>query len=66
MTTTEPLPRVYVTLAEAAQMMAYTSTRTIERKIKAGELEARGTGKGRRVVYASILRHPDFQPSEQH
>lgn len=65
MTITEPLPRVYVTLAEAAEMLAYKSTRTIERKIKAGELEARGDGRGRRVVYASVLRHPDYQAEER-
>ena len=54
------LPRVYVTLAETAQMMGYKSTRSVQRKIKAGELEARGKGKGLRVVYDSVLRHPDY------
>jgi hypothetical protein len=57
---TSELPRIYVTLAETAQMMGYKSTRTVQRKIKAGELEARGKGKGLRVVYASVLRHPDY------
>lgn len=54
------LPRVYVTYEEAAKMLAYTSRKTIERKVKAGELEARGTGKGKRVVLASVLGHPDY------
>jgi hypothetical protein len=31
----------------------------IGRKVKAGELEARGEGKGKRVLYESVLRHPD-------
>lgn len=57
------LPRVYVTLAETAQMMGYKSTRSVQRKIKAGELEARGKGKGLRVVYDSVLRHPDYPSS---
>ena len=59
------LPRVYVTLAEAATMMGFESTKTISRKIKAGELEARGRGKGLRVVYASVLQHPDYQPDRR-
>jgi hypothetical protein len=56
------LPRIYVSLAETAAMMGYKSTRTVQRKIKAGELEARGKGRGLRVVYESVLRHPDYQP----
>lgn len=40
-------------------MTGYKSKKTISRKIKAGELVARGTGKGKRVVYESVLRHPD-------
>lgn len=59
------LPRIYVTLAEAAAMMGYKSTRTVSRKIKAGELEARGKNTGLRVVYASILQHPDYQSAQQ-
>ena len=55
---------VYATLEETAEMMRYKSTRTVSRKIKAGELEARGKGRGLRVVYASILRHPDYRPDE--
>jgi len=58
----DTLPRVYVSLAEAAQMMGYKSTRTIQRKIQQGELVARGKGKGLRVTYESVLHHPDCQP----
>ena len=54
------LPRIYVTLAECAEMMGYKSTKSVSRKIKAGELEARGKGTGRRVVYSSVLSHPDY------
>jgi len=56
------LPRVYVTLTETAAMMGYKSNRSVQRKIKAGELEARGKGKGLRVVYESVLKHPDYKP----
>jgi hypothetical protein len=56
----DELPRIYVTYEEAAKMLAYTSNKTIERKVKAGELEARGKGKGKRVLYASVLSHPDY------
>lgn len=59
------LERVYVTLIEAAQMMGYRSTKTVSRKIKAGELEARGRGRGLRVVYASVLKHPDYRPDRR-
>ena len=59
------LPRVYVTLAETAQMMGYKSTRSVQRKIKQGELEARSKGKGLRVVYDSVLRHPDYEPDRK-
>jgi hypothetical protein len=59
------LPRIYVTLAETAQMMGYKSTRSVQRKIKQGELEARGKGKGLRVVYESVLRHPDYASDRQ-
>jgi hypothetical protein len=59
------LPRIYVTLAETAQMMGLKSTRSVQRKIKAGELEARGKGKGLRVVYASVLHHPDYLPDRE-
>ncbi len=54
------LPRIYVTLAEAAHMMGYKSTKSISRKIKSGELESRGRGKGLRVVYSSVLSHPEY------
>lgn len=54
------LPRIYVTLAEAAIMLGYKSTKSVSRKIKAGELESRGKGKGLRVVYISVLNHPDY------
>ncbi len=56
----DDLPRIYVTYEEAAKMMACTSRKTIERKVAAGELEARGKGKGKRVLYASVLNHPDY------
>jgi hypothetical protein len=59
------LPRIYVTLEETAQMMGYKSRCSVSRKIKAGELEARGKGKGLRVVYASVLRHPDYLPERK-
>lgn len=54
------LPRIYLTYAEAAAMLAYKSTRSVQRKVAAGELEARGKGKGKRVLYASVLNHPDY------
>jgi excisionase family DNA binding protein len=56
----DELPRVYLTYEEAAKMLAYKSTRTVQRKVAAGELEARGKGKGKRIVYASVLAHPDY------
>jgi hypothetical protein len=56
------LPRIYVTLAEVAGMMGYKSNRSVQRKIKVGELQACGKGKGLRVVYESVLRHPDYKP----
>lgn len=59
------LRRVYVTLAETAHMMGYKSNRSVQRKIKAGELEARGKGRGLRVVYESVLRHPDYQTNQR-
>lgn len=55
----DELPRVYVTFAEAGQMLR-CGKRTIGRKVKAGELEARGDGKGKRIVFASVLAHPDY------
>ncbi len=54
------LPRIYVTYEEAAAMLAYKSKRTVQRKVAAGELEARGKGKGKRIVHASVLAHPDY------
>jgi excisionase family DNA binding protein len=54
------LPTIYVTYEEAGQMLR-CGKRTIGRRVKAGELEARGDGKGKRVVYESVLRHPDCQ-----
>ena len=54
------LPRIYVTLTECAEMMGYKSTKSVSRKIKAGELEARGKGTGLRVVYSSVINHPDY------
>jgi hypothetical protein len=59
------LPRVYVTLREAASMMGYKSARSVQRKIRQGELEARGKGRGLRVVYESVLRHPDYLPERK-
>lgn len=56
----QELPRVYLTYEETAKVMGYKSTRTVQRKVAAGELEARGKGKGKRIVYASVLRHPDY------
>ncbi len=55
------LPPVYLTYQEAGQMLR-CGKRTIGRKVKSGELEARGDGKGKRVVYASVLRHPEYKP----
>ena len=46
-------------------MMGYKSTRSVQRKIKAGELQARGKGKGLRMVYESVLQHPDYTPEVQ-
>lgn len=56
----DELPRIYVTYEEAAKMLAYKSTRSVQRKVAAGELEARGKGKGKRVLYTSVLGHPDY------
>jgi excisionase family DNA binding protein len=54
------LPLVYVTYEEAGLMLR-CGKRTIGRKVKAGELEARGDGKGKRIVYTSVLAHPDYR-----
>jgi hypothetical protein len=59
------LPGIYVTLAETAAMMGYKSKRRVQRKIKSGELEARGKGSGLRVVYESVLHHPDYRPDRR-
>lgn len=56
----DELPRVYLTYEETAKVMGYKSKKTIERKVAAGELQARGTGKGKRIVYASVLAHPEY------
>ena len=58
------LPPVYITYEEAGLSLR-CGKRTIGRKVKAGELEARGTGKGKRIVYASVLRHPDYLPERK-
>lgn len=65
MTTTD-LPRVYYTLEEVACMFGYESRRSISRKIKAGELEARGRGRGLRVVADSVHRHPEYKRGGNH
>lgn len=45
-----------VSILRAAEMLAM-SRRTVERLITAGELDAVGLGRLRRVTYASILRY---------
>lgn len=54
------LPHIYVTYEEAGQMLR-CGKRTIGRKVKVGELEARGDGKGKRIVFVSVLHHPDYR-----
>lgn len=56
MSTREPL---YITYAEAAKELGMESTRTISRYVAAGKLEARGSGRGRRIVYASLKAFPN-------
>jgi excisionase family DNA binding protein len=51
---------IYLTYSEAGEMLR-CGKRTVGRKVKAGELEARGEGKGKRVLYDSVLRHPDYR-----
>lgn len=53
---------VYITYEEAGYMLGRVSKRTIGRKVKAGELERRGRGSGARIVFESVLRHPDYIP----
>lgn len=57
---TGELPQIYATYEEAAASLR-CSKKTISRKVKAGELEARGEGSGKRIVVASLLRHPEHQ-----
>ena len=56
----ELLPIIYLTYQEAGQMLR-CGKRTVGRKVKAGELQARGDGKGKRVLYESVLRHPEYR-----
>ena len=59
------LPIVYVTYEEAAFMLGKISKRTVGRKVKSGELEKRGDGKGARIVFESVIRHPSYMASSQ-
>jgi excisionase family DNA binding protein len=45
---------VYITIGEAAHLMRYDE-RTIRRKVAQGLLDAVGRGRGRRIVYQSLL-----------
>jgi hypothetical protein len=56
MTEREPL---YITYADAAKELRLKSTRTISRYVASGLLEARGSGRGRRIVYASLKAFPN-------
>lgn len=47
---------IYVTIAECAALMRLDK-RSVRRKIAQGLLEAVGSGRGRRVVYESILHY---------
>jgi hypothetical protein len=57
---TADLPIIYVTFEEAGRMLR-CNKRVVGRKVKAGELDARGEGKGKRIVYESVLRHPEYK-----
>jgi len=58
-TSDQRLPQIYATFEDAARSFR-CSKKTISRKVKAGELEARGEGRGRKITIASIRRHPDY------
>lgn len=59
------LQPVYATYEEAARLLR-CSKKTVARKVRAGELEARGAGRGRRVVLESVLRHPERRQENAH